>query len=105
MNDSSTSELHEKAAHPLQALWMVVPLFLFGLAAAWLFVAEPLRMFDNGAPPIEKLTFERRVLDENGIHLKVRAGGSEPMSIAQVQVDEAYWTFTQDPAGELARVA
>jgi zinc transporter ZupT len=105
MNGSSTSELHEKAAHPLQALWMVVPLFLFGLAAAWLFVAEPLRMFDNGAPPIEKLTFERRVLDENGIHLKVRAGGSEPMSIAQVQVDEAYWTFTQDPAGELARVA
>ena len=55
--------------------------------------------FDNGAPPVEKLTFERRVLDEHGIHLKVRAGGSEPMTIAQVQVDEAYWSFTQDPAG------
>lgn len=27
------------------------------------------------------------------------------MTIAQVQVDEAYWTFTQDPPGDLARVA
>lgn len=106
MNDSSTSDLlQDKPARPIQALWIVVPLFLFGLAAAWLFAAEPLRVFDVGAPPVEKLTFERRVLDENGIHLKVRAGGSEPMRIAQVQVDEAYWTFSQDPAGELARVA
>lgn len=106
MNDSSTSELlQEKAARPIQAIWIVVPLLLFGLAAAWLITGEPLRVFDNGAPPVEKLTFERRVLDENGVHLKVRAGGSEPMIIAQVQVDEAYWTFTQEPSGELPRVA
>ena len=35
----------------------------------------------------------------------VRAGGSEPMTIAQVQVDDAYWQFTQDPPGPLARGA
>ena len=35
----------------------------------------------------------------------MRAGGSEPITIAQVQVDDAYWTFTQDPPGELARLA
>lgn len=106
MNDNRASEvLQVKAARPVQLIWIVVPLFLFGLAATWLVVGEPLSVFDNGAPPVEKLTFERRVLDENGIHLKVRAGGSEPMSIAQVQVDEAYWTFTQEPSGKLARVA
>ncbi len=33
----------------------------------------------------------------------VRAGGSEPMTIAQVQVDDAYWQFTQDPPGPIAR--
>ena len=33
--------------------------------------------------------------------MKVRAGGSEPITIAQVQVDEAYWSFTQDPPGAL----
>ena len=41
----------------------------------------------------------------SGIHLLVRAGGSEPMTIAQVQVDDAYWTFTQDPPGDLSRLS
>ncbi len=27
------------------------------------------------------------------------------MTIAQVQVDDAYWTFTQDPPGQLRRLA
>lgn len=101
----SSGRAERTSAGSLDLLWVVVPLFLFGLAAAWLFIGDPLRVFDSGAPPIEKLTFERRVLDESGIHLKVRAGGSEPMTIAQVQVDEAYWTFAQEPPGDLARVA
>ena len=86
-------------------LWLALPLFLLGLAAAWLVVSDPLRAFNNGAPPVERLTFERRVLDNTGIHLLVRAGGSEPMTIAQVQVDDAYWTFLQDPPGDLARLS
>ena len=85
--------------------WIVLPLALLALAGAWLFLADPLRVFDTGAPPIEKLTFERTVLDEHGIHLKVRAGGSAPMRIAQVQVDDSYWTFVQDPPGDLARLS
>jgi zinc transporter, ZIP family len=87
------------------ALWIALPLFLLGLAAAWLAVSDPLRAFNNGAPPIERLTFERRILDNTGIHLLVRAGGSEPVTIAQVQVDDAYWSFTQDPPGDLGRLA
>jgi len=107
MNDTSSSAaiLHKVTAGSVQLIWIALPFFLLGLAAAWLFIGDPLRVFDTGAPPVEKLTFERRILDENGIHLKVRAGGSEPMTIAQVQVDEAYWTFAQDPPGDLARVA
>ncbi|TIM37311.1 MAG: metal transporter, partial [Mesorhizobium sp.] len=45
------------------------------------------------------------VLDTSGLHLLVRAGGSEPMTIAQVQVDGAYWQFTQDPPGTIARAS
>ena len=86
-------------------VWVILPLLVLGIAAAWLIHGDPLRVFDNGAPPVESLTFEQRILDESGIHLKVRAGGSEPMTIAQVQVDDAYWTFTQEPAGSLDRVA
>lgn len=34
----------------------------------------------------------------------VRADGSEPVRIAQVQVDGAYWSFAQDPPGPLGRL-
>ena len=80
-------------------LWIVLPLAVLGLAIWWLIAADPLRSFDNGAPPVENLTFERTILHAGGIDVLVRAGGSEPMTIAQVQVDDAYWQFTQDPAG------
>ena len=30
------------------------------------FAADPLQSFDNGAPPVEKLTFERTILDPDG---------------------------------------
>lgn len=86
-------------------LWLALPLLLLALAAVVLFTSDLFRMLERGAPPVEKITFERTVLDQDGIHLRVRAGGSEPMTIAQVQVDEAYWNFTQDPTGDLARVA
>jgi len=86
-------------------LWLALPLVLLALAVALLFTSDLFRSLERGAPPIEKLTFERTVLDQDGIHIKVRAGGSEAMTIAQVQVDEAYWKFKQDPAGNLGRVA
>lgn len=85
-------------------LWAAIPLALLG-ALIWLFLAtDPLKPLGVSAPPIEKLTVERTTLDETGIHLFVRADGSEPVSIAQVQVDGAYWMFTQDPPGELGRL-
>ena len=49
------------------------------------------------------MTFERTILNDQGLRLSVRAGGSEPMRIAQVQVDGAYWTFTQTPPGAISR--
>lgn len=84
-------------------VWLLLPLAVLGLAIAWLIAADPLRSFDNGAPPVENLTFERTVLSSDGIDVLVRAGGSEPMTIAQVLVDDAYWQFTQEPSGPLAR--
>jgi zinc transporter ZupT len=84
-------------------VWLLLPLAVLALAFAWLVVADPLRSFDNGAPPVENLTFERTVLSSGGIDVLVRAGGSEPMTIAQALVDDAYWQFTQEPSGQLVR--
>ncbi len=82
---------------PLAALLLLVAVF---------FAYEPLRKpFGGAPPPVEKLTVERAVLDENGISLKVRADGTEPVTIAQVQVDGAFWQFTQDRPGPMPRLA
>ncbi len=86
-------------------LWLVLPLAVLALAIAWLLATNPLRSFNNGAPPVENLTFERTILAADGISVLVRAGGSEPLTVAQVQVDDAYWQFTQDPPGPIARGA
>lgn len=84
-------------------LLVLVPLLAILGSFFWIASLDPLRSFNNGAPPVEALTVERAILDEAGIQLLVRAGGSEAMQIAQVAVDDAYWTFTQDPPGAIAR--
>ena len=85
-------------------LWAVLPLALLA-GLIWLFLAtDPLRPLGVTAPPIEQLTVERTVLDDDGIELFVRADGSEPLTLAQVQVDGAYWEFTQTPQGPLGRL-
>ncbi len=94
--------LPPRASRAASLLWFGVPLLALILASIWLVTSDWLKAFDTGAPPVEKLTFERTVLDNDGIHLQVRAGGSADLSIAQVLVDDAYWSFRQDPGGELA---
>jgi zinc transporter ZupT len=84
-------------------LLVLLPLAAMLGAFVWIASLDPLRSFNNGAPPVEALTVERTILDETGIGLLVRAGGSEAMVIAQVAVDDAFWTFTQDPPGPIAR--
>ena len=85
--------------------WALLPVLLIALVGAAFLVGDPLRPFSAGVPPVEELTVERTVLDGDGIALSVRAGGSEPIEIAQVQVDGAYWTFAQDPPGPLPRLS
>jgi zinc transporter, ZIP family len=87
-------------------IWFVVPLIALLAAAGWLIGSDWLRAFQTqGVPPVEKITFERTILDHDGIRVQVRATGSEPVAIAQIQVDEAYWSFTQDPPGSLGHLS
>ena len=100
---ASTEPVLSPAPARRSLLWIVLPLAALAMAVGWLVVADPLRGFNNGAPPVENLSFERTILDAGGLDVLVRAGGSQPMTIAQVQVDDAYWQFTQDPPGPIAR--
>ncbi len=86
-------------------LWTLLPVVLLVAIGAAFLAVDPLRPFWLGTPPVEELTVERTVLDGDGIALLVRAGGSAPLRIAQVQVDGAYWQFTQTPPGPLLHLA
>jgi ZIP family zinc transporter len=100
----SLEQISAVAPRPWQKLlWALLPLALLIAALWWLLAGNLLQHFGNGAPPVENLTVERTILDQNGLRLLVRGGGSEAMTIAQVQVDAAYWRFTQDPTGPIAR--
>jgi zinc transporter ZupT len=60
---------------------------------------------DRELPPIETLAVQRVTLPEPGlIELEVVNDGPDDITIAQVLVDDAYWQFSMDPAGELDRL-
>ncbi|WP_062945188.1 ZIP family metal transporter [Rhizobium leguminosarum] len=105
MNESPRSlpPVSKVSPAPRHLMWLILPLVVLGAAVLWLLQSDPLQGFNNGAPPVENLTVERTVLDQDGLRMLVRAGGSEPMAIAQVQVDAAYWQFAQEPAGTISR--
>ena len=67
-------------------LLVLLPLAAILGSFVWIASLDPLRSFNNGAPPVESLTVERTVLDQTGIQILVRAGGSEAMQIAQIAV-------------------
>lgn len=47
-------------------------------------------------PPVERLTFQRVTLEPGFIVATLLNDGPDDVSIAQVQVDDAFWTFTAD---------
>ena len=83
----------------------VVPLLLFGLFT-WLFIAySPIQRLSGDVPPIEDVTVNRVELKDGLFVLHVVNGGQDPVSIAQVQVDEAYWNFRMEPpSGRIGRL-
>jgi zinc transporter ZupT len=57
-----------------------------------------------GAPPVEELTFERVTLAPGSMRLTVVNGGPDPVTVAQVMVDDAFWTFTMEPGPTVHRL-
>ena len=82
---------------PAARLWIfaIVPLaILAGLLFVLMRSGVPGVVQQEGVPPIERLVIERAVLDSSGIQLFVLNDGPDPVTIAQVTVDDAYWAFT-----------
>jgi zinc transporter ZupT len=85
-------------------LWLLLPLVVLAGLLAVLILTRPLNELTSSAPPVEQLSVESTRLAPGRITLAVRADGSEPLRIAQVQVDGAYRQFSQEPEGPIHRL-
>ena len=85
-----------KGAGPLLLLALLVMTFLrFG----------PVGVFRKSFPPVEELSVERIVLPRPGeIRVRVINSGPEPVTIAQVLVDDAAWAHSLDGGRTLGRL-
>ena len=86
-------------------LAIAVPLALVAALTFVLLWLKPLDGLTVGTPPAEDMAIEHVTLDGDGFHVWLRASGSEPVTLAQVQVDGAYWTFKQHPPGPIDRLS
>jgi len=85
-------------------LLALLPLVLLAALLVAIVKLDPASALGGDAPPVEELKFERVVLEPGRILLTVINDGPDPVQIAQVMVDEAYWQFAQEQAGELAHL-
>jgi zinc transporter, ZIP family len=82
---------------PLARVWMfaILPLVLLAGLLFLLMRSGPAGLMQQeGVPPVERLVIDRAVLGPEGIQLSVLNDGPDPVTIAQVTVDDAYWAFT-----------
>ena len=78
-----------------RGLAALLPLVLLGVLLALIIRSGPADAV-RGAhyPPTERLTFQRVTLEPGEIVVSLMNDGPDEVTIAQVQVDEAFWAFT-----------
>ena len=82
------------------------PLVLLAIFVAAFLRWGPIGVFEAAFPPVEELTIERISFPDAGhIEVTVVNGGPEPVNLAQVMVDEAYWAYEMDGPATVPRLA
>jgi zinc transporter ZupT len=85
-------------------LLALIPLLLLGVLLALLAVTGA-GLGVRTAPPIEELTVDRITLPaQDQLVVEVTNGGADPVTIAQVMVDDAYWAYTIEPQATIPRL-
>jgi len=85
-------------------IWALAPLLLLGILVAVLVRFGPLGVFVAAFPPVEELTIDRVTLAPGVMVIHVTNGGPQPVTVAQVQVDSAYWQFEMAPDRTVPRL-
>ncbi len=87
-------------------LWVsvLIPVLAIGLMLVLFAYGNPLSLFTANLPPIENLNLERIRVVEDGFEVTLVNGGPDPVTIAQVLVDDAYWNYQISPSPTLPRL-
>ncbi|MDH3495603.1 MAG: metal transporter [Gemmatimonadota bacterium] len=85
-------------------VWALLPIVLLAVLGVALVRGGLLDVLRGGAPPVEALTFERVTLAPDLIRVELVNGGPDPVTVAQVMVDEAFWTFTSRAGTTIPRL-
>jgi zinc transporter ZupT len=88
-------------------LWVsgLLPLALLAALTVVFLRFGPLGVFRAAFPPIEELTIERIRLPEPGVmEVHVVNGGPEPVTVAQLIIDQAYWPYEIEPGETIRRL-
>jgi zinc transporter ZupT len=80
----------------------LAPLIAVALMVAAFLAFDPIGRLRE-VPPVEALAVERTEFNENDITIHVRNDGPDPVTVAQVLVNDAYWNFemTDNELGRL----
>jgi len=85
-------------------IWMALPALALAAILAVILIGKPLERLSASAPPVEELSVESVTLTPGLISLTVRADGSLPVTVAQVQIDGAWRAFTAAPSATIGRL-
>lgn len=84
--------------------WGLLPLALLAVLVVVLLQVGPVGVFQAAFPPVEELTIDRVALAPGRMVIYLTNGGPQPVTIAQVLVDDAYWQFTIEPSATVPRL-
>ena len=84
--------------------WFALPLLLLAVLSLVVLKGGTLSSLRHGLPPVEQLTVDRVRLTPGRIVLDVVNGGPDPVTVAQVMVDDAFWTHTLTPGRTVRRL-
>lgn len=80
------------------------PIVILAVFVALFLAYGPLGVFQAAFPPVEKLTVDRVTLRPGEMIVKVTNGGPQPVTVAQVLVNGAYWQHTVTPDRTIPRL-
>src|SRR5918993_988877 len=96
-----------KAPRGGSPLWFkgLAPLVLLAALVVLFLRVGPVGVFQQNFPPVEELTIERILLPAQGVmQVQLVNGGPEPVTVAQVMVDDANWVHRVDGSRTIDRL-